>query len=374
MKNLLFDHGRAFSIARKEFSHIFRDKFTMGMALALPLGVVFVFGVAIDLNMKDIPTCVIDQDHSQSSRQFVEVFSSSDYFKVTHLFQIFEALNSIESENSKASIIIPPKFEKDLLSGNGAEVQILVNAADNQAGTSVVNYLGEIQLKATQRLLGGPAHNAVTLESRYLFNPELNSTWFNVPGLMVIISAMIAVLLTSLTVAREWEFGSMELLLSTPVKPIEIIIGKITPYAFLCMVAVAITYVCARFFFGVPFLGNLIVFTLGCLLFLLTYLAQGVMISVFARKQMLAMQVAMMTGLLPSMLLSGFIFPIENMPAFFQYFTAILPARWFMEISRASFLKGSTFWQMRLPFTILLLLMIFFVIRALRSFKKDLEP
>jgi len=140
------------------------------------------------------------------------------------------------------------------------------------------------------------------------------------------------------------------------------------------MGAVAIVYWCARFIFQVPFEGNLAVYLLGCVLFLITYLAQGLMISVVTRNQMLAMQVAMITGLLPSQLLSGFIFPVENMPRFFQNLTMILPARWFMEISRESFLQGASLWQMRKPFLALFVLMSIFVIVALKRFKKDLEP
>lgn len=379
MKNNFFDPKRALSIARKEFSHIFRDKFTMGMALGLPLIIVFIFGVAIELNMSSIPIAVLDQDHSQSSRQLIETFSSSSYFKTHNLTQMNEVLKNLESEQNKAALVIPFHFEKDLLSGKTANVQVLVNGADNQAAGSVIAYVAEIQSLANKKILSSfqspfLQNSRISLESRFLYNPELNSKWFNVPGLMVIILAMVAILLTALTVAKEWESGSMELLLSTPVKPLEIIVGKISPYAVICLIAVVMTYTCARLFFGVPFRGSLFTYSLGCILFLVTYLSQGLMISVVTRKQMLAMQFAMISGLIPSMLLSGFIFPIENMPTFFRYFTYILPARWFIQISRASFLQESTLWQLKQPFVVLFCLMIFFIFVAFKKFKKDLEP
>jgi ABC-2 type transport system permease protein len=374
MSKTSFDLKRAFAITNKEFAHVFRDKFTLGVALGLPLVFVFIFGVAIESKMKDIPMAIVDQDHSQSSRQLVESFSGSSYFKTEPLLQISRSQQVLEREDVKAVVIIPPAFERDLLSNRRADVQILVNSADSQTGSSVINYVSQIQPRSMNRLLGIKSPSPIELKSRFLYNPELNTRWFTVPGLMVIILAIIAVLLTSLTIAREWEFGSMELLLSTPVRPLEIIVGKIIPYAVLCIVAMIMTYLSARFFFGVPFKGNPLTYSLAFVLFLVTYLAQGLLISIITRKQMLAMQVAMLTGLTPSMLLSGFLYPIENMPTFFRYLTALLPARWFMEISRASFLKGASLWQMKEPFLILTLTMVVFVVLALRSFKEDVEP
>ena len=166
----------------------------------------------------------------------------------------------------------------------------------------------------------------------------------------------------------------MELLLSTPLQPLEIIVGKLAPYAFLGTLAVTFVYVIARVGFGVPFRGNLLVFGLGCALFLATYLAQGLLISVTTRKQQVAMQVAMISGLLPSNLLSGFVFPVNSMPTFFRYFTMILPARWFMQIGRDTFLKGSSLAQLSNAFLALTLLCIGMIIIATRKFKRDLEP
>lgn len=369
-----FQISRAIAIARKEFAHILRDKFTIAMALGLPLIVVFIFGIAIEFNQKDIPTAILDQSKSFSSRELVRTMSSSNYFIIEPVRSFEEIYKVLESESVKAAIIIPPDFEKNALSGREAKVQVLVNAADNAAAGSILSYLGQIRVLANTKVIGERNAIGVKIESRYLFNPELNSKWFTVPGLVVLIMAMIAILLTALTIAKEWEFGSMELLLSTPVQPLELILGKITPYAVLCLFATLLVFFTAIWGFKVPFNGNFFVYMLGCFLFLISYLAQGLMISVITRKQMLAMQFSMISGLLPSMLLSGFTFPIENMPKFFQYLTLLLPARWFMEISRESFLQGATFWQMKTSFGCLTAIMIFFVFVSLKKFKKDLEP
>ena len=372
--NGFFNRRRAWAVAKKEVAHITRDKFTLSMALALPLIVVTIFGLAIEFNLTDIPTSFLDNDKSQSSREMMEIFSSSNYFHNSIIHSPNEGLYRLESEQAKAVVVIPPGFEKNVSSGLGAQAQVLIDAADGQAASSVLYYLGGIQRRSIERLTGRKIPQKITLKTRFLFNPELNSKWFTVPGLLVVIMTMIAILLTALTVAREWETGSMELLLSTPVRPLEIIIGKLTPYAVLCLGAVALVYFLARTAFGVPFVGNYFVFLLACLLFLITYLAQGLMISVLTRKQMLAMQMAMISGLLPSQLLSGFIFPIQNMPPFFQYFTTILPARWFMNLSRDCFLQGSSFWDMRSSFLGLTIIATVFITVSVKKFKRDLEP
>lgn len=368
-----FRWNRTFAVAKKEIFHISRDRFTLAMALVLPVIVVTIFGVAIEFNLSNIPTGYLDYDRSQSSRALQETFGSSDYFRTRVVSTPAEGFRLIESEKIKALVIVPPAFEKDLLAGRGADVQILIDAADNSAAGSILSYVGEIQSRATTRILKQSMREPVQLKTRFLFNPELSSKWFVVPGLIAVIMSILAVLLTALTVAREWESGSMELLLSTPIRPLEVILGKLSPYAVLCLIAVGIVYALARVAFHVPFQGNPLVFLLGCLLFLVTYLAQGLLISVTTRKQTLAMQLAMLSALLPSQLLSGFIFPVESMPSFFRYLTMILPARWFMNIVRDCFLQGSSFWDQRSSFFALALIATALITLSVRRFKKDLE-
>ena len=213
-----------------------------------------------------------------------------------------------------------------------------------------------------------------TIRTRFLFNPELNSRWFIVPGIFVIIVGLISSLLTALTVAREWENGSMELLMSTPVRPLEIILGKIGPYLAMSLFSVILVYGLARLVFAVPFEGSHLVFLLATGMFLAATMAQGLVISVVTRQQQLAFQLAMNTGMLPIQLLSGFIYPVESMSPFFRYLTTILPARWYMTIARALFLKAPTLTMLAKPFGALTVLSVLFVMFALRKFKMDLEP
>jgi ABC-2 type transport system permease protein len=365
---------RVSAMARKEFFHIFRDPFTMAMALLFPVLLTTLFGLAIEFNVKNIPLAIFDEDKTQASRELIDILSSSKYFLVDTVHSQSEALERVHSEKSRAALIIPPQFEYLLRSGREAHTQALLDGSDNSTIGSVMGYLGIIQQSAAEKILQMKIPKPINVQTRFLYNPELNSRWFVVPGLMVVVVSILSILLTALTVAREWENGSMEMLLTTPATPLEIICGKLFPYLILALGGVGFVYLMARLFFAVPFRGSHFVFLIGSLLFLATYLAQGLLISVLTRKQQLAMQFSMMSGLLPSLLLSGFIFPVESMPKFFYYFTAILPARWFMVISRDVFLKGAGFEDLKTPFLALFLICLVMVSIAVRKFKKDLEP
>jgi ABC-2 type transport system permease protein len=365
---------RAYSIAHKEVRHIVRDPFTLALALGLPLLMVLFFGLAMDFNVHDIHLTAYDSDHSRSSRQLLETFESSGYFQLRQRPLSGDLTEDLNASQAKAVLVIPPEFGRHLVSRGDSPVQVLIDGTDNSTAGVIGGYMNGIQSAANLRLANNAVRPLVTLKSRYLFNPELNSRWFTVPGLSAVVLAIISILLTSLTVAREWENGSMELLLSTPVQPLEIILGKMAPYVGLGLFAQALIYGLARFYFGIPFQGSHLLFLLGTFLFISSYMALGLLVSVATRQQMLAMQFSMMIGMLPNMLLSGFIFPIENMPIFFQYLTAIFPARWFMLVIRGVFLRGSDLFQLVGPLFAMLVMSAFFVGLAVRRFKKDVEP
>jgi ABC-2 type transport system permease protein len=371
---LEFSLRRCIAMARKEIFHILRDPFTLGAALGLPIFMVVVFGLAIEFNVKNIALSVNDTNKTQSSRRLLDTFESSGYFILKHTDSPQEAIDNLTSESSRAALIIPPDFERDLFAGRQANTQMLLDGSDSSTVVPIIGYIGNIQNIAAQKIANFDPQLPYELRTRFLFNPELNSRWFVIPGLNVLIMGILAILLTSLTVAREYENGSMELLLSTPVKPLEIIIGKLAPYGMLGIISVTLIYSIARSCFGIPFIGSHLVFAAGALLFLIAYTAQGLLISVTTRNQQVAMQLAMMTGMLPTQLLSGFIFPIESMPTFMQYVTMILPARWFMQISRDSFLQGTSFIHLWAPFLGLTVFCVCIITLGTRKFKRDLEP
>lgn len=368
------DPRRALAIARKEVRHVLRDPFTLALALGLPLILVTFFGFAIDFEVRDIGLVVHDRDHSRQSRQLAEVFSSSGYFRLIRPDDPGRLLRQLDSQQASAVLVMEPRFGRDAESGRSAAAQFMLDGADNARASAILGYLPGITSAAGRRILTEPGPEPPPLRTRFLYNHELNSRWFVIPGLIVIVLGLLAILLTALTVAREWENGSMELLLATPVRPLEIITGKLLPYAGLCLLGGIFVYLAARIGFAVPFSGSHLLFVAASVMFVLACLAWGLLISVATRQQQLAMQFALVSGLLPSLLLSGFVFPIESMPAFFRYFTAILPQRWFMSIARGVFLKGADACELARPLLALLAIDCVLMIAAVKRFKMDLEP
>jgi len=240
----------------------------------------------------------------------------------------------------------------------------------------VSNYLNTINQSAVFKILDVPAQYKTQnpqFKIRYLFNPELNSRWFAVPGLAAVIIALVAIMLTTLTICREWERGSMEMLLSTPASRLDIILGKVAPYAILSFVGFVLVFVVARMVFGVPFVGDYWQLILGTWLFILGYLAIGLLISVSTKKQEVAIQYAAIIGLLPTVILSGFIFPIEYMSAGYRYVSSLFPARFYMDITRDQFLKGSLFVDIWWLYVVLALQAVIILVFCVFRFKRSLE-
>ncbi len=366
--------SRAASMARKEIRHILRDPFTLAWAVGLPIVMMLFFGYAIDFNVREVRLVAADRDHTRASRELLSLFGSSRFFRVQPLEAGRSAPADLVQEKTKGVLIVEPGFGRDLGAGRPVQVQLLLDGADNSTTGLIVSYFAGIQQLAWKRLALAVPRAPVALVTRYLFNPELNSHWFVVPGLAVVVMGILSIILTALTVAREWETGSMELLLSTPVRPLEIILGKLAPYLGLVFATVVFIYLMARLQFGVPFRGSHLTYLVGVILFLTLCLAQGLLISVLTRQQTVAVQVSFISGLLPTLLLSGFIFPIESMPGFFQGLTFILPPRWFVTVSRGLFLKGAGLAELALPLGMLTLLNLLMVGASLRAFKRDVEP
>ncbi|HAH31405.1 MAG TPA: ABC transporter permease [Elusimicrobia bacterium] len=368
-----FNIHRAYSIARKEVMHILRDPFTLALALGLPMMLVTFFGYAIDYEVKNVKLAVSDRDNGPAARRLKEMFSASGYFNLEDSVPGLGPVAMLDSGRASAALFIEPEFSKKIKGGGPVKAQFVLDGSDNSKAAAVMGYLPGIQRAAQLRLAGTSGHEPLLAETRFLYNPELNSRWFTVPGLSAIIIGLLAILLTAMTVAREWENGSMELLLSTPVRPMEIMVGKLAPYGVLVLAGVFFVYLVSRLVFGVPFAGSHLLYLAACLLYVTAALSQGLVISVVTRQQQVAMQLGMITGLLPSMLLSGFIFPVESMPEFFQYLTMLLPPRWFMVAARGITLKGANLAELAVPFLALFFLSAGMLMLALKKFKTDLE-
>ncbi|MDD4003999.1 MAG: ABC transporter permease [Elusimicrobiaceae bacterium] len=368
-----FSPRRAASIAKKEIKHLLRDPFTLALAALLPVILVVFFGFVIDFNYRDISVAVMDFDRTPASRQLKRYFTSSGYFRITELSEHEDPVYWLDNDRAYCALVINPRFGKAIAAGRPARAQLLLDGTDNSKTGVVASYAAGLAAAAQAGFYGGAPAGPVELHTRFLFNPELDTSWFVVPGLAVLIIGLLCTLLTALTVAREWENGSMELLLSTPVHPAEIVAGKLAPYVVLALGATAFVYLFARLAFHIPFAGSGLVYSFAAFVFVVAMLGQGLLISIVTRQQQLAMQASIVLGLLPPMMLSGFIFPVESMPVFFRYLTGILPARWFMEISRSQYLRGTAAADLLVPLGMLCLLALFLVVRSGLSFKTDLE-
>lgn len=368
-----FSYRRCRSVFQKEVKHIFRDPFTLILAVIIPLLIVLILGNSIEFNLNEISTVVIDHDKTKESCELIRTFNSSDYFKTYFKDSPAEGFQEILKEKARVILYIPPDFDKNIASGQTAEAQILLDGANNSTVTAVGSYLYNISTMASAKIHNKPVPEAF-LKTRLLFNPELNSKWFAIPGLTAVIVAIVCILLTSLTVCKEYELGSMELLLSTPIEPLEIIVGKVIPYAFLGWIGFCIVYAASRYWFDVPFLGDFWILLLATIIFIIDYLAIGMYISVTSRQQQVAVQVALILGLLPTALLSGFVFPVEYMPKILRYFAMIFPARWYMTVIRAEFLKSSPLGDLILPLLVLMFQGIVAISAAVSNFRRTLEP
>ncbi len=372
----VFSWRRMRAILSKEFKHILRDPFTLMMALMLPLAIVLILGSSIEFNIKSIDTVYVDNDKTMASRKLIEAFGSSNYFKPYDIENPDDAYDDIVAGRARVALIVPPDFERGVLSGNGAAVQVMVDGTESSTMSSVSNYLNTVNQNAYLKIMDMPI-NMVQQNPRYmvryLFNPELNSRWFAVPGLSAVIIALVAIMLTTLTICREWERGSMEMLLSTPASRLDIIVGKVAPYAILSFAGFVLVFIVGRIVFGVPFVGSYWQLILGTWLFILGYLAIGLMISVSTKKQEVAIQYAAIIGLLPTVILSGFVFPIEYMGRGYQYVSSVFPARFYMDITRDQFLKGSSFGDIWWLYAVLGLQAVIILMFCVFGFKRSLE-
>lgn len=370
---------RIMAMSHKEIRHIMRDPFTLGLAIGIPILLVAIFGTAIEFRPINVPMLIDDRDQTTTSRSIIKWTQLSESFKMDYTPPLVSPLYSLTAETTKIVLTIDHGFEKEWMSSSHhAPIPIYLNVdgADNTTTTSLLSIASDLQT-ALNKNLNLNSHSMPStiplISTYYLFNPELNTQYFIVPGLIVVVLGIVSILLTALTVARDFENGSMELLLTTPLSPLEIIIGKIIPYLILGMISMFSIYIMARTIFTVPFRGNHLLLILSSFLFLSAYLAQGILISVATKKQVISMQLAIISGMLPSLLLSGLIFPNENMPLFFNYFTMILPARWFMVIVRSLFLMGSSLTDLATPFLVLLLMNVILITLATKKFKRSLE-
>jgi ABC-2 type transport system permease protein len=371
------------AIARKEFLHVFRDPRSLGMGIAIPMLLLFLFGYALTLDVDRVPLVVWDQSQTQASRDLVSRFTGSRYFSLRGYMDNYRDIErAIDTRKALIAVIIPVNFARLVESGSKAQVQVLLDGSDPNTATFALGYADsvvrgysrDISIRHLRRIAGTePRVGQLDVRPRVWFNADMVSKNYIFPGLIAVIMMIIAALLTSLTVAREWETGTMEQLISTPLTGPELIAGKLVPYFTIGILDLVLSVLAGVFIFDIPLRGSLTLLFAMSVIFLIGALSLGILISIIAKSQLLASQLALIATMLPAFLLSGFIFPIDNMPAVIQGITHIITARYFVTILRDIYLKGVGLGVMAEEAGLLVVFGIVVIALSIKKFRKRIE-
>ena len=341
---------RFLAVAKKEIVQVLRDSRSLTIVLIMPVILVLLFGYGVNLDLKHLPIYVYDRDGSQQSQDLLKRFQASDYFEIERVVSSYSELTrAIDDGRAKMGIVIPWDFSQRLHDGRPVQVQALVDATDDNTANVVIGYTQAVvqgYSSAVQldwlRDRGQTVQPApLSIETRTWYNEDLESSAFIIPGVLALVMSVIGAFLTSLTIAREWERGTMEQLVSTPVTPLEIMLGKLVPYFAIGMIDVIVCALIALFWFHVPFRGSFLTLLISSAMFMIVVLSMGFFISVIAKNQLAASQMALLATFLPAFLLSGFLYAIEQMPLVLQEITRVLPARYYVSLLKKIFLKGT---------------------------------
>jgi drug efflux transport system permease protein len=372
---------RTLAITRKEILQIWRDPRSLLVVFLMPAMLMVLMGYGISLDQKNVPICVFDRQGSQQSQDLLKHFQASQYFQIVAVNGDYPSLvHAVDKGQCKLGVVIPNDFSERVQKGGPVEVQGIVDATDDNtanlifgyADAVVAGYSADVQLSYFRNHGQLTLKPPISIEARTWFNEDLDSSNFIVPGVVVLVMVVIGAFLTSLTVAREWERGTMEQLISTPVTALEVSTGKLIPYFVLGLIDTAFCAAIAVLWFGVPFRGAVLTMLLASTLFLMVVLVLGYWISSTTRSQLAASQIALVTSFLPAFLLSGFVFPIDQMPIAVQAITYLTPARYYLALVKIIFLKGTGLGPLLPHLLALTVFSVVLVTLALRSFRKVL--
>jgi ABC-2 type transport system permease protein len=372
---------RFLAVARKEVVQILRDSRSLIIVVMMPVILVLLFGYGVNLDLKGLPVYVYDRDGSQQSQDLLKRFQASAYFDVVKVVNDYPALaRSLDDGHAKMGIVVPWDFSQRLRDGRPTQVQALVDGTDDNTANVLIGYAqalvqgysSEIQLDWLRKRGRVSQPSSISVETRTWYNEDLESSAFIVPGVLALVMSVIGAFLTSLTIAREWERGTMEQLISTPVTPAEIMLGKLVPYFIIGMFDVIVCALLAIYWFQVPFRGSFFTLLVSSAMFMVVVLSLGFFISVIAKSQLAASQIALLITFLPAFLLSGFLYAIEQMPIVLQWITRILPARYYVTVLKKIFLKGTPTALLAADLVPLAVFTILLGVLATRSFHKTL--
>jgi ABC-2 type transport system permease protein len=366
---------RFVGFVRKEFYHIFRDKRSLFILFGMPIAQILLFGFAITNEINNVDIAILDQANDVTSKEIINKIAASKHFSIVDIIQKEASIESIFKKGKvKAVLQFENNFGDNLIKEKQANVQILTDATDPNMANTISNYISSILKKYQQELNKNiNIDYQIIPQSRMIYNAELKSVYMFVPGVMTVILMLVSAMMTSISITREKEQGTMEILLVSPLKPFQVIIGKVFPYIFLSVINAVVIVLLSIFVFNVPVNGSLFLLGIESVLFIITSLALGILISTLSATQQAAMMISLMGLMLPTILLSGFIFPISSMPLPLQVISNIIPAKWFIVIVKGIMLKGIGIGYIFKETAILVLMTLLFIGISVKKYKIRLE-
>lgn len=363
------------SFVRKEFHHIFRDKTTMAILLLLPILMLLLFGYAITTEVKNSKLAIYDPSNDITTRAIVEKFASSEYFTVDKMLNSSaDVERQFKSGEIKMVVVFSEKFHKNMMHTGTAQIGLIADATDPNSAKSVVSYATSIiNLYQQEKLNVDKIPYQIISQVKLLYNPQMKGAYNFVPGVMGMIIMLICAMMTSISIAREKELGTMEILLVSPMKPIYIILSKTIPYFFLSLVNLTTILLISVFVLGVPIAGSLFWLIVLSLIYIFVNLSLGLVISSVVNSQLVALLMSGMVLMLPVIMLSGMMFPVENMPVFFQWISQIIPAKWYIIGVKKVMIKGLGFSSIIPELSVLISMGLVLIVLSLKKFKYRLE-
>lgn len=359
----------------KEFLHVWRDKRTLLILLGMPLALILIFGFALTNEVKNTRIGVLDNSKDETTRAIIQQLEASRYFDIVEDIPGNSQLEPVfQAGTIKLAVVFQKNFQEQLLHGNKASVQLIGDATDPNTANTLINYASSVIMDYQKSMRGRvPFPYSIKTEMRMLYNPQLKGSYNFVPGVMAMVLMLVCAMMTSISIVREREMGTMEVILVSPIVPIRVVIAKMVPYFILSAINIGSILLLSVYVLDVPIHGSLILLVAECLLFTLTVLALGLLISSVSNSQQVAMLISLMGLFLPAVMLSGFMFPIENMPVALQIFSNVVPAKWFYYIVKNIMIKGVGFEHVWIETLILTGMTIFFMVVSIWKFKTRLE-
>ncbi|CAM1333384.1 ABC transporter permease [Tenacibaculum aestuariivivum] len=366
---------RFIGFVKKEFYHIFRDKRSLFILFGMPIAQIMLFGFAITNEINNVTIAVVDNSKDIITQEIINKIGASKYFSIDQFVENEASIEEVFKKGKvKAVLNFEKNFSKKLINNNKGIVQVITDATDPNTANTISNYVNFIIQQYQKELNKSNALLYQTVpQTKMIYNPTLKSVYMFVPGVMTIILMLVSAMMTSISITREKELGTMEILLVSPIKPIQVIVGKVFPYIFLSIINAIVIVILSVFVFKMPIEGNLFLLTFESILFIVTALTLGILISTISATQQTAMMISLMGLMLPVILLSGFIFPISSMPLPLQIISNIIPAKWFIIIIKGIMLKGvgiEFIWKETL---ILIAMTLFYIGLSIKKYKIRLE-